>query len=149
MIRLLPFVLFLFILGCSEPKIDSLIDEFGENEVENAIEGFREYSYSESHSSDYIYDQSKLHRFDIYITDKNLKILDNDPAAERYVNAHLVFDGEVVKDIGLRYKGSIGAWVGCLSGDDWTNPSGYKTCPKLSFKIKINRNLDRKFYGLK
>ena len=51
MMRLLPFVLFLFILGCSEPKIDSLIDEFGENEVENAIEGFREYSYSESHSS--------------------------------------------------------------------------------------------------
>ena len=149
MIRLLPFILFLFLIGCSEPKDDSLIDDFGENEVENAIQGFEEYSYNESHSSNYIYDQSKLHRFDIYITDKNLKILNDDPAAERYVNAHLVFDGEVVKDIGLRYKGSIGAWVGCLSGNDWTNPSGYKTCPKLSFKIKINRNLDRKFYGLK
>ena len=64
--------------------------------------------------------------------------INSDPAAENYVEGSLVFENKVINNVGVRYKGSIGAWVGCLSNDDWTNPSGYKTCPKLSMKIKIN-----------
>ncbi|MDC3210335.1 CotH kinase family protein, partial [Saprospiraceae bacterium] len=62
----------------------------------------------------------------------------------------LTFDGETISPIGIRYKGSIGAFLGCVSGNDWINPSGYKTCTKLSLKIKINwEGREEKFYGLK
>ena len=100
--------------------------------------------------SDYIFDQSKLPTFELDIPMDNLAQLNADPAAEEYVTASLTFEDETIGPVGVRYKGSIGAYVGCLSGDTWWNPSGYKTCTKLSMKIKINwEGRDEKFYGLK
>ncbi|MDG2450619.1 MAG: CotH kinase family protein [Saprospiraceae bacterium] len=100
--------------------------------------------------SDYIYDQSKLHTFELNLPAGNLEKLDNDPTAEKYVEGSLTFEGETLSPIGIRYKGSIGAYVGCVSGSDWSNPSGRKTCTKLSMKVKVNWNdSDDKFYGLK
>ena len=100
--------------------------------------------------SDYIFNQKKLHTFEINLPAASLAKLDADPAAEEYVEAALTFEGETVSPVGLRYKGSIGGFGGCLSNTDWTNPSGYKTCTKLSMKIKINWDgVDTKFYGLK
>ena len=122
------------------------------NEIQSSdkrVASLDEYEYLDSHSSEYIYDQDKLHKFEIFIDSDNLEEINSDPALEKYVNAHLVFENKVVKDVGIRYKGSIGAWVGCLSNNDWTNPSGYKTCPKLSMKIKFNFNEEKQFYGLK
>ena len=107
-------------------------------DLENIRESYSEYSYNESHTSEYVYDQQKLHRFDIWLTNENLNKIDSDPAAEQYVEGSLIFEDKIIKKIGIRYKGSIGAWVGCLEGDDWSNPSGAKTCPKLSLKLKIN-----------
>ena len=124
----------------------------GQNETQSSdkrVASLDEYEYLDSHSSDYIYDQDKLHKFEIFIDSDDLEEINSDPALEKYVNAHLVFENKVVKDVGIRYKGSIGAWVGCLSNNDWTNPSGYKTCPKLSMKIKFNFNEEKQFYGLK
>ena len=123
-----------------------------ENETQNfdkRVASLDEYEYLDSHSSEYIYDQGKLHKFEIFIDSDDLEEINSDPALEKYVNAHLVFENNVVKNVGIRYKGSIGAWVGCLSNNDWTNPSGYKTCPKLSMKIKFNFNEEKQFYGLK
>ena len=123
-----------------------------QNETQSSdkrVASLDEYEYLDSHSSDYIYDQDKLHKFEIFIDSDDLEEINNDPALEKYVNAHLVFENKVVKDVGIRYKGSIGAWVGCLSNNDWTNPSGYKICPKLSMKIKFNFNEEKQFYGLK
>jgi spore coat protein CotH len=119
------------------------------NELYPELQVLEPYIEDVNHLSDYIYSQEKVHRFDLYITDENLEILDNDPAAEKYVSASLVFENQHIENVGIRYKGSIGAWVGCLSGSDWTNPSGFKTCPKLSMKIKLNRQSDRTFYQLK
>ena len=119
-------------------------------EIDEILESFKEYSQESSHSSDYIYDQNKLHRFDLYLSETNLDKIDSAPADEKYVEGSLVFENRVIKKVGIRYKGSIGAWVGCLSSSDWTNPSGFKTCPKLSIKIKINwLSGDETFYGLK
>ena len=132
-----------FFFSCNEDDILSL------NEIDNILDTFEEYVSSNNHSSDYIYDENKLHRFDLYLNDENLEKINSDPAAENYVEGSLVFENKVIKNVGVRYKGSIGAWVGCLSNDDWTNPSGYKTCPKLSMKIKINWRDDKTFYGLK
>jgi len=100
--------------------------------------------------SDYIFDQTTLHTFELTIPQPALEKLDADPAAEEYVEASLTFNGETVSPIGVRYKGSIGAFVDCLSGRTWWEPSGHKTCTKLSMKAKLNwTEPDNTFYGLK
>lgn len=100
--------------------------------------------------SDYIFDQSKLATFELKIPDSALAQINANPAAEQYVEGMLIFEGDTISPVGVRYKGSIGAFVNCLSGSDWGNPSGQKICTKLSMKIKINWNgADYKFYGLK
>ena len=132
----------LLVFSCQKDDLSN-DDSFNEQ-----INSYEEYIYNDSDLSDYIYDQNKLHRFDIFISQENLDILNNDPVAEEYVEGSLVFEGKIISNVGIRYKGSIGAWVGCLSNIDFSNPSGYKTCPKLSMKIKINSLEDRKFYGM-
>lgn len=101
--------------------------------------------------SDYIFDQSKLPTFELTIEPSDLANINNDPAAEEYVPAALTFEGETISPVGVRYKGSIGAFVGCLSGGgNIFAPSGFKTCTKLSMKVKINwEGRTEKFYGLK
>lgn len=100
--------------------------------------------------SDYIFDENALHTFELLINNYNLSKLNNDPTAEEYVEGGLVFEGDTISPVGIRYKGSIGAFVGCVSGNDWTNPSGIKTCTKLSMKVKINwEGREERFYDLK
>jgi len=91
-----------------------------------------------SDDSEYIFDQDQVHTFALEVPTNLLNKLDSDPAAEEYVDAMLIFQGDTISPVGLRYKGSIGGWVGCLSSGDIFNPSGFKTCPKLSMKVKIN-----------
>ena len=88
--------------------------------------------------SDYIFDQNKLHTFELKIPDRALAKLDENPTVEVYVEGMLIFEGDTISPVGIRYKGSVGAWIGCVSGSDWLSPSGSKTCTKLSMKIKIN-----------
>lgn len=103
-----------------------------------------------NNGSGYIYDQDKLQTFYLTIPERSLLELDQDPVAEEYVEGALIFEGETISPVGIRYKGSIGAWVDCLSGIDVFNPSGIKTCTKLSMKIKINwKGRDEKFFKLK
>ncbi|MEO1261383.1 MAG: CotH kinase family protein [Bacteroidota bacterium] len=100
--------------------------------------------------SDYIFDQQTLHTFELNVPAHLLNKINNDPAAEQYVEGSLTFEGETISPVGVRYKGSVGAFVACLSGDDWSNPSGSKICTKLSMKVKINwEGREEKFYGLK
>ena len=100
--------------------------------------------------SDVIFDQSQLHTFELTLSPSDLQKINADPAAEEYVEGKLTFNGETIEPVGIRYKGSIGAFVGCLTGRDWANPSGSKTCTKLSMKVKINWNdPEARFYGLK
>ena len=67
----------------------------------------------------------------------DLAFLDNDPVAEEYVSATLEYKDEKYFDVGLRYKGSIGSYTGCTESGG-LNPSGAKTCIKLSMKVKMN-----------
>lgn len=99
--------------------------------------------------SEYIFDQDSLYTFELKIPDGALAKLDKDPAAEEYVAGMLIFKNDTLSPVGIRYKGSVGAFVGCLSGKDVFNPSGKKTCTKLSMKVKIDwQGRDGKFYGL-
>ncbi|MEJ6807184.1 MAG: CotH kinase family protein, partial [Saprospiraceae bacterium] len=100
--------------------------------------------------SDYVFDQNALHTFELKISESNLAFLDADPVAEEYVEGMLIFQGDTISPVGVRYKGSVGAFVGCLSGGNIFAPSGEKTCTKLSMKIQINwEGRDEKFFKQK
>jgi len=101
-------------------------------------------------SSDILFDQDTLHTFELTLSDEALAEIDADPTAEQYVEGSLTFLGETIEPVGIRYKGSIGAFVGCVDGSDLFNPSGAKSCTKLSMKVKINwEDPDREFYGVR
>lgn len=92
-----------------------------------------------------LFNQDSLYSYNLLIHPDSLALIDSDPAAEHYVPAQLVFKGDTIKYTKIRYKGSRGAFAYCLSGKDWKNPSGRKTCTKLSMKLKLKKE----FYGLK
>ena len=103
-----------------------------------------------SGDSDYLFDQDELHTFEINLSDEALAELDRDPAAEEYVEGSMTFEGETLDAVGVRYKGSIGAFLGCTSGSNPFAPSGAKTCTKLSMKVKINwDDSNAEFYGVR
>ena len=81
----------------------------------------------QSGSSDYLYDQESLHTFELTISDEALAEINNDPSEEEYVEGSLTFEGETISPVGIRYKGSVGAWVGCLAGGSLFEPDGAKT----------------------
>ena len=100
--------------------------------------------------SDLIFDQNQLYTFEIKLPTTALARLDANPANEIYEEGTLIFQGDTISPVGIRYKGSIGAFVGCTSGFFPLDPSGRKTCPKLSMKVKINwEGRAEKFYDLK
>ena len=101
-----------------------------------------------SGDSEYLFDQEKLHTFELTLSDQNLAYLDSAPGLEEYVPGTLTFEGESLP-VGIRYKGSVGAWVGCLTGD-FFEAEGEKSCTKLSMKVKTNwEDTDNTFYDVK
>ena len=108
-----------------------------------------EFRY-QSGDSDYLFDQEQLHTFEINLPEESLAELDADPTAEEYVEGTLTFEGEEIGPIGVRYKGSVGAFLFCTDGPSPFMPSGKKTCTKLSLKLKFNWDgSDAEFYGVK
>ncbi len=139
---MLSFIILFIALSCKEKSIyDNYI-------IETIVPTGNEKYLNES--SDYIFDQNVMRTFEINIPSKDLEKIDSDPAAENYVEASLKFNGEILSPVAIRYKGSIGAFVGSVSGRDWSNPSGHKTATKISMKIKIDwKDSVRTFYDLK
>ncbi len=103
-----------------------------------------------NHPSDSLFKEDKLPIFEINLPESALDYIDSDPSAEIYVEGSLSYNGETISPIGIRYKGSVGAFVGGLSGEDWANPYGRKTATKLSMKFKIDwKGYHSTFYNLK
>lgn len=148
--RFIAFALFVLVLiGSCKKNPAEIEEEFDANFIVPAISPSGNEKYIDGNSES-IFDQESLHTFELLIPEDALAFLDNDPTAEEYVEGMLIFDGDTLSPVGVRYKGSIGAFVGCTSGRDFSNPSGEKTCTKLSMKIKIDwEDRDEKFYGLK
>ena len=115
---------------------------------ESETDDSEEWDYTTGDSS-YIFDQNKLHTFELTLSEDDLAFLDKEPGREEYVEGSMTFEGQSIGPVGIRYKGSVGAWVGCVSGD-FFQAEGEKTCTKLSMKVKINwEDSDDTFYGLK
>jgi CotH kinase protein len=98
--------------------------------------------------SAYLFDPEQLRTFELRLNEEDLAFLDADPKAEEYVPGELSFEGQRLQ-VGIRYKGSTGSFFGCLSGGGFP-PTGAKSCPKLSMKVKIDYgDPEAKFYGQK
>jgi spore coat protein CotH len=130
-----------------EPEPEPSTEETSEP-VENEPENNEEFDYTTGDSS-YIFDQNQLHTFELTLSEEDLALIDKEPGKEEYVEGSMIFEGQKIGPVGIRYKGSVGAWVGCVSGD-FFQAEGEKTCTKLSMKVKINwEDTDDTFYGLK
>ena len=135
----------LFFNGCLNEEKEKIDEEFKVPIIKP--DGSEQYLNS---NSDFIFDQNELRTFELKLSEKDLEKIDSDPTAEQYVEGMMVFEGDTISPIGIRYKGSVGAWVGCVDGENWFEPSGKKICTKLSTKVKINwKGRDERFYGLK
>lgn len=138
-------------MGCT--KEDDSLSENGETAVPEYVVPTIIPSGEENYlneGSSYIFDQDTLRTFELKLPRSALSAIDANPAAEQYVEGSLIFEGDTISPIGIRYKGSVGAFVNCVSGNNWADPSGYKTCTKLSMKVKINwKDREEKFYKLR
>ena len=76
-----------------------------------------------SMESDYIFDQNILHEFQLIIPEVSYKMINDDPTKEEYIEGALIFEGDTISPVGIRYKGSVGAFVGCTSGKNPLEPS--------------------------
>ena len=133
--------------GQAEPTPEPSPEENSEP-GDNELEDNEGYNYKTGDSS-YIFDQNTLHTFELTLSEEDLALIDKQPGKEEYVEGSMTFEGEEIGPVGIRYKGSVGAWVGCVAGD-FFEAEGEKTCTKLSMKVKINwEDTDDTFYGLK
>ncbi|MBT6490245.1 MAG: hypothetical protein HOK97_10820, partial [Deltaproteobacteria bacterium] len=108
-----------------------------------------DYQGDADDDASFLFNSDEILTFEIDVDPANMAILDADPVAEEYVPATLRYQGEEFSDVGLRYKGSIGSFVGCTEVFGFP-PSGAKTCPKLSMKVKVNyTDNGLRFHGLK
>ncbi len=98
--------------------------------------------------SEILFHQDSFYRFDITIPERALAFIDNNPKAEQYVDASLTFRGETISPIGIRYKGSGGAFAEGLEDGGILQPAS-KVGTKLSMKIKIDwdHHHHTEFYG--
>ena len=136
------FLLFFLIYSCNKN------DDYTSSGVQIIVASGNEKYLNQP--SDSIFNQNNLPTFEINLPEGALAYINSDPAAEEYVEGSLTYNGETISPIGIRYKGSIGAFAGGVSGADWTNPSGHKTATKLSMKLKIDwKGYNSTFYSLK
>ena len=83
--------------------------------------------------ADELFTQDQLNTIELTLDPDQLAFLDGDPTAEEFVEGSLTFDGETIDGVGIRYKGSVGSWIGCqLTGVDVSiatqaNDSGSKS----------------------
>ncbi len=97
----------------------------------------------------YLFSPDEVRTYELRLSKADLAFLNSAPAAEEYVEGELVFEGQTVSPVGIRYKGNAGSYNQCTAMG-LGGAHGRKTCPKLSMKVKINwEDPDARFYGLK
>ena len=91
-----------------------------------------------------LFGSSAVPTFELTLPPERWENLQANALAEEYTEACLTFDGTPIGSVGLRFKGSYGTLVPCVSAN------GDITCTKLSMKLKFNQiDTDQRFYGLK
>ena len=102
------YIALLVLISCSSKTDSNVSDNFHIPIIQP--KGSEQYLQL---GSDYIFNQDSLHTFELIIPEKSLAKIDNDPAAEEYVEGMLIFNKDTLSPVGIRYKGAVGAFVGC------------------------------------
>lgn len=94
----------------------------------------------------YLFDQATVRTYDIQLDPDDLARIDENPGAEAIVPGSLIFEGQTYGPLGVRYKGSIGAFhPPCLAGGMGSPRDG-----KCSIKLDFNElDSEGRFFGLK
>ena len=105
------------IISCSEEGSDILQDQqtSGHTTVVKTVISTGDEAYLNL-KSDYIFNQEELYTYELILPPDHLEELDRDPAAGVYVEGAHIFQGDTISPVGIRYKGSVGGFVGCVSG---------------------------------
>jgi spore coat protein CotH len=99
-------------------------------------------------SARYIFDQSTLRTYNLNVAEADLATIDANPAAERTVPGMFEFEGHQYGPVGVRYKGSVGAFnPPCMAaGGGRGGPKTGKCSIKVSFDYLDE---DARFFELK
>jgi hypothetical protein len=97
-----------------------------------------------------VFDAALVRSYELEVAEADLASIDARPSEERYVPAMLTFEGRRYGPIGVRYKGSVGAFFAPCTAS--TIP-GSRTGPKVgkcSMKLAFDELDDEaRFFGLK
>jgi spore coat protein H len=92
----------------------------------------------------FLFDESQVRTYELVLPDSEWDRINEDPREKLYAPATLHFEGEVVEQVGIRYKGNVGSLITCFDF------FGNQTCPKLSMKLKFSEyDRDQRFHGVK
>jgi hypothetical protein len=100
----------------------------------------------------YVFNQKTLRTYNIVVDPAELAKIEADPSAEEYVTGTLELDGKTYGPLGVRYKGSVGAFLPPCTGDSSFRTSGSRgpRTGKCSMKLDFDRiDPEGRFYGLK
>jgi hypothetical protein len=90
-----------------------------------------------------VFEEEQVHTYELTLSEEAWADLKAHAIEEQYTPATLSVAGELVGEVGLRFKGSSGTLRRCVS-------NGTLTCPKLSMKLKFDEvEPTRRFFGLK
>ena len=97
----------------------------------------------------YVFDQGALRTYNLIVAEDDLANINGNPAAEQWVTGLLEFEGKQYGPLGIRYKGSVGAFqLPCMGGTPGA-PRGPKQ-GKCSVKIGFDHaDENARFFGLK
>jgi spore coat protein H len=117
--------------------------ETGDPQPDASPDASSEPPVGEGPTQDYIFDDSRLHHFELEVTPEDWQALRERPLLEQYVPATLIFQGSRYEDAAVRFKGDYNTLVRCF--DD----QGQQICPKLSIKVSFNEYGPGRFAGLR
>jgi spore coat protein CotH len=97
----------------------------------------------------YLFDQKALRTYNLIVAEADLAIINANPAAEQWVTGMLEFEGKKYGPLGVRYKGSVGAFLAPCMGGTIGAPLGPKQ-GKCSVKVGFDHvDENARFFGLR
>lgn len=91
-----------------------------------------------------LFDWKSVPVIDLSLPAATWKELKKNARDEQYTQAQLTFEGHLIGEVGLRFKGGYGTLENCFDA------KGNQICAKLSMKLKFNEYDEKgRFFGLK
>jgi hypothetical protein len=135
---ILPLTLALTLLGCGNASRGAASEP-----AAGGAGGGSPGGYASGNAAE-LFDAQTLPTFELSLPPERWQYLQAHAVDEQYEPAELRFRGELVGQVGLRFKGSIGTLTNCFDAE------GNPTCRKLSMKLKFDEYApEQRFYGLK